>query len=376
MNYSGLFTSESVSEGHPDKIADQIADAILDDILKQDKYSRVACEVIVKDSAVIVFGEITTTAYSDISKIAKSVIEDIGYTDHNLGFHHNACIVTNMLSKQSPDISQCIKKKDLESQGAGDQGIMFGYATDETRSFMPAAIFYSNILLERLALLRKENTIPWLRPDAKSQVTVKYENGKLKRIDTVLISTQHTPDVSLAEIKQTIEQVIISTLPNNLIDKSTRFIVNPSKKFIIGGPVADSGLTGRKQIVDTYGGYARHGGGSFSGKDPSKVDRSASYMARYIAKNLVANGFVKRCELQLAYAIGLADAISISIDSFGTGKYTDKKLIELIKNNFDLKPGKIIEQLNLLRPIYKKTAAYGHFGYDDYPWEEIKKISV
>ena len=375
-DYSGLFTSESVSEGHPDKIADQIADAILDDILKQDKYARVACEVIVKDSTVIIFGEITTTAYSDISKITKSVIQDIGYTDLQLGFHHNACTVTNIISKQSPDISQCISKKEIERQGAGDQGIMFGYATDETESFMPAAIFYANILLKKLTLLRKGNIIPWLRPDAKSQVTVEYENGELKRIDAVLISTQHAPDVSLAEIKKTIQQVIVSTLPKNLIDKKTKFIINPSKKFIIGGPVADSGITGRKQVVDTYGGYASHGGGSFSGKDPSKVDRSAAYMARYIAKNLVANGFVKRCEIQLAYAIGLADPISITIDSFGTGKYTNDQLIEIIKNNFDLKPGKIIEQLNLLKPIYRKTASYGHFGYDDYPWEKIKKISV
>ncbi len=376
-----LFTSESVTEGHPDKVCDQIADAVLDDILAHDPMARVACEVCAATGLVMVFGEITTDHYSDIRSIARNTIKEIGYTDPEMGFHFDNCAVINTLNEQSPDIAMGVNKS-LEAKngdnsefdtGAGDQGMMFGYATNETDAFMPAPIYYAQKMAKRLAEVRKSGLVPYLRPDGKTQVTIEYDNDKPIRADAVVLSTQHTPDVSLETIrKDMIEHVILPSLPEKMVDKDTKIFVNPTGRFVIGGPHGDSGLTGRKIIVDTYGGYAPHGGGSFSGKDPTKVDRSATYMARYIAKNLVASGLADKCQLQLAYAIGVAKPVSVRIDTFGTGKLSDDRLAEIVAENFDLRPAAIIKRLDLRRPIYRQTAAYGHFGRNDLdlPWEK------
>jgi S-adenosylmethionine synthetase len=375
-NYTGLFTSESVSEGHPDKIADQIADAILDEILSQDKHARVACEVVVKESTIIVFGEITTTAWVDIEAIAKDVIKNIGYTDPEIGFDHRSCSVITLISSQSSDIAHSVDKGNIKEQGAGDQGMMFGFAIDETKELMPAAMVFANKLLIELAKKRKNKTLEWLRPDSKSQITVEYENGILKRIDKIVLSTQHQENITTAKLRKEIrDKVIIPTLPKNLIDNNTEFIINPSGRFVIGGPVADSGLSGRKIIVDTYGSYAHHGGGSFSGKDPSKVDRSGAYMARYIAKNIVAAKIAKIFEIQISYAIGQIEPTSVAVNSFGTSKYSNQEILDLIKKHFDLRPGKIVSNLGLLAPIYKETSVYGHFGKKSLPWEKTDKAA-
>ena len=383
-----LFTSESVSEGHPDKIADQISDAVLDAILEQDPYARVAAETAVYTGSVHVFGEITTDAYIDINTVVRDTIKEIGYTDANFGFDYKTVGVHPSLVEQSPDIAQgvdqAIEIRDnadhdaLDEIGAGDQGIMFGFASNETDEYMPLAISLSHKLVKRLADLRKSGQLDYLRPDAKSQVTVEYdEAGNAKRIDTVIISTQHAPEVELETIKQDVlEQVIKYVIDEDLLDDQTKYYINPTGRFVIGGPQGDSGLTGRKIIVDTYGGYAHHGGGAFSGKDATKVDRSASYASRYIAKNIVAAGLADKVEIQLSYAIGVAQPISINIDTFGTGKVDDDKLIEAIRENFDLRPAGIIEMLDLRRPIYRNTAAYGHFGRTDveFPWEKLDKV--
>ncbi len=379
-----FFTSESVSEGHPDKVCDQIADAVLDEIIGQDPAARVACETIATTGLVLVMGEITTRCYVDIEKIVRATVRDIGYVSSDTGFDGNTCAVVTCIDEQSPDIAQGVNAS-LETRlgqasgetGAGDQGMMFGYACDQTPEFMPMPIEFSHSLMRAHARLRKSGEIPFLRPDAKAQVTVEYQGGRPARVDTVVISTQHAPEVSQETIYQEIvEKLIKATLPAGLLDENTRYLVNPSGRFVVGGPHGDSGLTGRKIIVDTYGGYARHGGGSFSGKDPSKVDRSATYMARYIAKNLVAAGAASEVELQIAYAIGVARPISVNVNTFGTGAIPDGALEELVKKNFDLRPSAIIEQLNLLRPIYRQTAAYGHFGRPDLdlPWERIDRV--
>ncbi len=376
-NYSGFFTSESVSAGHPDKIADHIADAILDEILRQDKHSRVACEVAIKESTVIVFGEVTTKAWVDIEAIVRDVVKEIGYTDPELGFDYRSCSVMTMISKQSQDISQSVDRGHIKDQGAGDQGMMFGFATTETKELMPATIVFANDILLYLDKIRKNGNIEWLRPDAKSQVTVEYENGSLKRIDTIVLSAQHHPHITQARLQKELrEKVIIPALPQKLIDKNTKFIINPSGHFVIGGPVADSGLSGRKIIVDTYGSYVPHGGGSFSGKDPSKVDRSGAYMARYIAKNIVAAKLAENFAIQISYAIGKADPVSIAVNSFNSSKYSDDDFLKLIKKIFDLKPGKIISSLGLLSPIYKNTAVYGHFGKKYLPWEKTDRVEA
>ncbi len=377
-----LFTSESVTEGHPDKVCDQIADAVLDDILAHDPNARVACEVCAATGLVMVFGEISTEHYCDIRSIARKTIEEIGYTDPQMGFHFNNCAVINTLNEQSPDIAMGVNKS-LEARegddsvfdtGAGDQGMMFGYATNETDEYMPTPIYYAQKMAKKLSEVRKNGTVPYLRPDGKTQVTVEYDGDKPVRIDAVVLSTQHTPDVKLETIrKDMIEKVILPTLPESMVDKNTKIFVNPTGRFVIGGPHGDSGLTGRKIIVDTYGGFAPHGGGSFSGKDPTKVDRSAAYMARYIAKNIVAAGLADRCQLQLAYAIGVANPVSVRVDSFGTGAVSDERLSEIVGESFDLRPAAIIKTLDLRRPIYRKTAAYGHFGRSDLdlPWERL-----
>jgi S-adenosylmethionine synthetase len=360
-----LFTSESVSEGHPDKLADQISDAVLDAILTQDKHARVACETLVKTGAAIVAGEITTTAWVDIEELTRKVINDIGYNNSNVGFDGHTCAIINMIGKQSPDINQGVDRKKPEDQGAGDQGLMFGFATNETESFMPAAIHLSHRLVEQQAKVRKKkhSPLPWLRPDAKSQVTLRYEGDKAVAIDAVVLSTQHDPGIKQKDLIEAVrEEILKPVLPTKLLHKGTKFHINPTGQFIIGGPVGDCGLTGRKIIVDTYGGWARHGGGAFSGKDPSKVDRSAAYAARYVAKNVVAAGLADRCEVQVSYAIGVAEPTSISVTTFGTGKIPDEQIEKLIRGHFDLRPYGITKMLDLLHPIYQDTASYGHFG--------------
>jgi S-adenosylmethionine synthetase len=360
---SYLFTSESVSEGHPDKIADQISDAVLDAIIAQDKHARVAVETLVKTGVAIVAGEVTTSAWVDLEQIVRDVICDIGYTSSDVGFDGATCGVMNIIGKQSPDINQGVDRAKPEDQGAGDQGLMFGYASNETDVLMPAPIVLSHRLVERQAEARKSGLLPWLRPDAKSQVTCRYENGKVVGIDAVVLSTQHSPDVSLPDLREAVMELIIKhTLPAELLHKDTQFHINPTGNFVIGGPVGDCGLTGRKIIVDTYGGMARHGGGAFSGKDPSKVDRSAAYAARYVAKNIVAAGLADKCEVQVSYAIGVAEPTSISVTTFGTGKIPDAQIEKLIRAHFDLRPYGIIKMLDLIHPMYQQTAAYGHFG--------------
>lgn len=381
MNISNeyCFTSESVSEGHPDKIADQISDAILDAILIQDKHARVACETLVKTGMVLLAGEITTSAWVDAEEIVRDVITDIGYNSSELGFDGNTCAVLNVIGKQSPEIAQGVDRIIPEDQGAGDQGLMFGYATNETPTLMPAALYYSHQLVQQQARLRKSGQLSWLRPDAKSQVTLRYRDGKPIGIETVVLSTQHAPNIDQKTLKEAvIEEIIKPTLPQEWIGNETRFLVNPTGKFVIGGPVGDCGLTGRKIIVDTYGGAAHHGGGAFSGKDPSKVDRSAAYMGRFVAKNIVAAGLADRCEVQVSYAIGIAEPTSIMINTFGTGKLSDRDIEALVISHFDLRPYAITKQLDLLRPIYQKTAAYGHFGREDadFTWERTDKASI
>lgn len=371
-----LFTSESVSEGHPDKIADQISDAVLDEILKQDPKARVACETYVKTGMALVGGEITTSAWVDIENLAREVICDIGYTSSEMGFDGRSCAVLNAIGKQSADINQGVDRENPLDQGAGDQGIMFGYATNETDVFMPAAITYAHRLMERQAQVRKSGKLDWLRPDAKSQLTFKYEDHKIIGIDAVVLSTQHAETVSQKDLHEGVmEEIIKPVLPAQWLSKDTKYFINPTGRFVIGGPMGDCGLTGRKIIVDTYGGAARHGGGAFSGKDPSKVDRSAAYAARYVAKNIVAAGLADRCEIQLSYAIGVAEPTSIMIETFGTGKVTNELLVSLVREFFDLRPYGLIKMLDLIQPIYRQTAAYGHFGREQFPWEKIDRAA-
>ncbi|MFJ4154448.1 methionine adenosyltransferase [Pseudomonas sp. NPDC089752] len=363
MSEYSLFTSESVSEGHPDKIADQISDAVLDAIITQDKYARVACETLVKTGVAIIAGEVTTSAWVDLEDLVRKVIIDIGYNSSDVGFDGATCAVMNIIGKQSVDIAQGVDRSKPEDQGAGDQGLMFGYASNETDVLMPAPICFSHRLVERQAEARKSGLLPWLRPDAKSQVTCRYENGKVVGIDAVVLSTQHNPEVSQKDLQEAVMELIVKhTLPAELLHKGTQYHINPTGNFIIGGPVGDCGLTGRKIIVDSYGGMARHGGGAFSGKDPSKVDRSAAYAGRYVAKNIVAAGLAERCEIQVSYAIGVAQPTSISINTFGTGKVSDDKIIQLVRECFDLRPYAITKMLDLLHPMYQETASYGHFG--------------
>ncbi|MDQ7072855.1 MAG: methionine adenosyltransferase [Gammaproteobacteria bacterium] len=372
MSNNFIFTSESVSEGHPDKVADQISDAVLDEILRQDPNARVACETLIKTGAAIIAGEITTSAWVDLEEIVRKTITDIGYNSSDVGFDGETCAVMSLIGKQSVDIAQGVDRATPEEQGAGDQGLMFGYASNETDVLMPAPITYAHRLVKRQAQVRKNGTLPWLRPDAKSQVTFIYEDGKPVGIDAVVLSTQHNPEVSLKDLQEAVmELIIVPTLPAEWISNKTQFHINPTGQFIIGGPVGDAGLTGRKIIVDTYGGMARHGGGAFSGKDPSKVDRSAAYAGRYVAKNIVAAGLADRCEIQVSYAIGVADPTSISIDTFGTGKISDDKLVVLVREHFDLRPVGLVKMLDLIRPIYQATAAYGHFGREEaeFTWE-------
>ncbi|SUN00498.1 methionine adenosyltransferase [Staphylococcus warneri] len=389
-NNKRLFTSESVTEGHPDKIADQVSDAILDEILKDDPNARVACETTVTTGMALISGEISTTTYVDIPKVVRETIKEIGYTRAKYGYDSQTMAVLTAIDEQSPDIAQGvdtaleyrddISEEEIEATGAGDQGLMFGYATNETDTYMPLPIFLSHQLAKRLSDVRKDDIIDYLRPDGKVQVIVEYDkNDKPKRIDTIVVSTQHAEDKSLEEIQEDIKKhVIYPTVPESLMDDKTKFYINPTGRFVIGGPQGDAGLTGRKIIVDTYGGYARHGGGCFSGKDPTKVDRSAAYAARYVAKNIVAAELAEQCEVQLAYAIGVAEPVSIAIDTFGTGKVTEAELVEAVRANFDLRPAGIIKMLDLKQPIYKQTAAYGHFGRTDVllPWEKLDKVNV
>ena len=371
-----LFTSESVSEGHPDKIADQISDAVLDEILKQDPKARVACETYVKTGMALVGGEITTSAWVDIENLAREVICDIGYTSSEMGFDGRSCAVLNAIGKQSADINQGVDRESPLDQGAGDQGIMFGYATNETDVFMPAAITYAHRLMERQAQVRKSGKLDWLRPDAKSQLTFKYEDNNIVGIDAVVLSTQHAETISQKDLHEGVmEEIIKPVLPAHWLSKDTKYFINPTGRFVIGGPMGDCGLTGRKIIVDTYGGAARHGGGAFSGKDPSKVDRSAAYAARYVAKNIVAAGLADRCEIQLSYAIGVAEPTSIMIETFGTGKVANELLVNLVREFFDLRPYGLIKMLDLIQPIYRQTAAYGHFGREQFPWEKIDRAA-
>lgn len=377
LNY--LFTSESVSEGHPDKICDQISDAILDALLEQDPKSRVALETLVKTGLVVLAGEVTTKAQIDYAQVARGAIKDIGYVDGDLGFDYKSCGVISAIEQQSPDISMGVSEGEglHAEQGAGDQGMMFGYAIDETAELMPATISYSHQLLKRLSDKRRSGEVKFLRPDAKSQVTAEYRDGKLARIDAVVISTQHTPEVSHADLKNfVIEKVVKEVIPAELIDDSTKFHINPTGRFVIGGPQGDCGLTGRKIIVDTYGGHGAHGGGAFSGKDPSKVDRSAAYMARYVAKNVVAAGLAKQALVQLAYAIGVSEPVSVFVNTYGTGKVSDEKIAEQVKEVFRLTPKGIIDTFDLQRPIYKATASYGHFGRKEFPWERTDKVDA
>ncbi|OOF34246.1 methionine adenosyltransferase [Salinivibrio costicola] len=372
-----LFTSESVSEGHPDKIADQISDAVLDAILEQDPKARVACETYVKTGMVMVGGEVTTSAWVDIEELTRQTVCDIGYVHSDMGFDANSCAVLNTIGKQSPDINQGVDRADPKDQGAGDQGIMFGFATNETNVLMPAPITYSHRLVERQAQVRKDGTLDWLRPDAKSQVTFAYDNGKIAGIDAVVLSTQHCDSISTDDLREAVmEEIIKPVLPAEWLTKETKFFINPTGRFVIGGPMGDCGLTGRKIIVDTYGGAARHGGGAFSGKDPSKVDRSAAYAARYVAKNIVAAGLADRCEIQLSYAIGVAEPTSIMVETFGTEKVAPEVIIKAVREHFDLRPYGLQEMLDLLQPIYKQTAAYGHFGREIFPWEKTDKADL
>ncbi|WP_028304231.1 methionine adenosyltransferase [Oceanospirillum maris] len=386
MSEYSLFTSESVSEGHPDKIADQISDAVLDAILAEDKYARVACETMVKTGVAIVSGEISTSAWIDLEDLVRGVINDIGYTSSDVGFDGSTCGIINLIGKQSVDIAQGVDRQKAEDQGAGDQGLMFGYASNETDVLMPAPITFAHRLVERQAEARKNGQLPWLRPDAKSQVTCRYENGKVSAIDAIVLSTQHNPEVSQKDLREAVMELIIKQeLPAELLTKDTKFHINPTGNFVIGGPVGDCGLTGRKIIVDTYGGMARHGGGAFSGKDPSKVDRSAAYAGRYVAKNIVAAGLADRCEIQVSYAIGVAEPTSVSINTFGTGEISDEAIIKLVREHFDLRPFAITRMLDLLHPMYRLTAAYGHFGrnpfemtvgndtFTAFPWEKTDK---
>ena len=378
MSKEFLFTSESVSEGHPDKVADQISDSVLDAILAEDPHGRVACETLVSTGLVVISGEITTKAHINYREIAQDAVRRIGYNDSEIGFDYKSCAILTAINRQSPDIAQGVNEGqglDLD-QGAGDQGLMFGYACNETPSLMPLPIYYAHRVMQRQAEVRKDGRLPWLRPDAKSQLTVKYVDGKPVAIDTVVVSTQHGPDISHAQLSEAvIEEIVKPVLPKNLLTADTRYLINPTGRFVVGGPHGDCGLTGRKIIVDSYGGTARHGGGAFSGKDPSKVDRSAAYAARYVAKNVVAAGLAERCEVQIAYAIGVAKPVSLMVDTFGTGKIADEKIVELIGKHFDLRPKGIIQALDLLRPIYAKTAAYGHFGREEpeFTWEAIDK---
>ncbi|MGY5798746.1 methionine adenosyltransferase [Rheinheimera faecalis] len=374
-----IFTSESVSEGHPDKIADQISDAVLDAILEQDPKARVACETFVKTGMVLVGGEITTSAWVDIEELTRSTIRDIGYVHSDMGFDANSCAVLSAIGKQSPDINQGVDKKneDPSEQGAGDQGLMFGYASNETDVLMPAPITYSHRLVQQQAKVRKDGTLSWLRPDAKSQLSFVYENGKPVGIDAVVLSTQHCDTISTADLREAVmEHIIKPVLPAEWLSNKTKYFINPTGRFVIGGPMGDCGLTGRKIIVDSYGGMARHGGGAFSGKDPSKVDRSAAYAARYVAKNIVAAGLAERCEIQVSYAIGVAEPTSISVETFGTSKLSEDQLIALIRRHFDLRPYGLIQMLQLERPIYRATAAYGHFGRNEFPWENTDKADI
>lgn len=379
MANTSLFTSESVSEGHPDKMADQISDAILDALIAQDEKSRVACETMIKTGMVIVAGEITTEAFVDVENLVREVVNDIGYNHSESGFDSNTCAVLNAIGSQSPDIAMGVNETNDHEQGAGDQGLMFGYASNETDVLMPAPITYSHLLVERQSEVRKNGTLPWLEPDAKSQLTMRYEDGKPIGIDAVVLSTQHRDSISLENLREAVmEEIIKPVLPAEWINENTKYFINPTGRFVIGGPHGDCGLTGRKIIVDTYGGMARHGGGAFSGKDPSKVDRSATYLARYVAKNLVAAGIAERCELQLSYAIGVAEPTSISIETFGTGKISDEKIVELVRNHFELRPKGLIDMLDLLKPIYRQTAAYGHFGRKgaNFTWERTDKADA
>ncbi|MGB5102372.1 MAG: methionine adenosyltransferase [Steroidobacteraceae bacterium] len=376
MSNAYLFTSESVSEGHPDKVADQISDAVLDAMLAQDKRARVACETMVKTGVAIVAGEVTTEAWVDLEELVRGVITDIGYTSSHVGFDGRTCGVLNIIGKQSPDIAMGVDRADPEEQGAGDQGLMFGYASNETDALMPAPICYAHRLVERQAEVRKSHLLPWLRPDAKSQVTCRYEDGKVTGLDAVVLSTQHDPDVKQSDLREAVMELVIKhVLPKEWLTSKTRFHINPTGKFEIGGPVGDCGLTGRKIIVDTYGGMARHGGGAFSGKDPSKVDRSAAYAARHVAKNIVAAGLAERCEIQVSYAIGVAQPTSITVETFGTGKVSHDRLESLVRAHFDLRPYGIVKMLDLVHPMYRATAAYGHFGREPvhmtYKWKEF-----
>lgn len=374
-----LFTSESVSEGHPDKVADQISDSILDAIFEIDNKARVACETMINTGMVVISGEITTEAWIDMQAVVRNTVKEIGYNSSDMGFDYGSCAVITSIDKQSADIAAGVDESSDHEQGAGDQGLMFGYASNETNVLMPAPITYAHRLVKRQAELRKNGTLPWLRPDAKSQVTFRYENDKPVGIDAVVLSTQHAPDIEYKDLREAImDEILLHELPKEWITKDTQFHINPTGKFVIGGPVGDCGLTGRKIIVDTYGGMARHGGGAFSGKDPSKVDRSAAYAGRYVAKNIVAAGLADKCEVQISYAIGVADPTSISIQTFGTGKIEDSKIVDLIGEHFNLKPRGIVEMLDLLRPIYRNTAAYGHFGReeDDFTWEKTDKADA
>ena len=379
MSTYNVFTSESVSEGHPDKMADQISDAVLDAIFNDDPYSRVAVETMVKTGMTVLAGEVRTNSHADLEEVVRKVIVDIGYDNTDVGFDGNTCAVLNAIGKQSNDIAQGVDAGENKDIGAGDQGLMFGYATNETSVLMPAPIYYSHLLVKRQAEVRKDGTLPWLRPDAKSQITLRYDQGKPIAIDAVVLSTQHSPDISLSDLQEAVRaEIIAPILPEEWLHEDTKYHINPTGQFIIGGPVGDCGLTGRKIIVDTYGGMAHHGGGAFSGKDPTKVDRSAAYAGRYVAKNIVAAGLADRCEIQVSYAIGVSEPTSISIDTFGTGRLTDDEISNLVREHFDLRPRGLMEMLDLHRPIYKATAAYGHFGREEesFSWEKTDKVAL